>query len=126
MESPLVWAYVGDAVFELFIRIELLNKSKAKPNKLHFESIKMVSAKAQTHILEEIENILTDEEKDIVRKGRNSKPKTFAKNASVKEYLKATGFEALIGYLFLIKENERLDEILNYVKIEYFNKNVDL
>lgn len=126
MESPLVWAYVGDAVFELFIRIELLNKSKAKPNKLHFESIKMVSAKAQTHILEEIENILTDEEKDIVRKGRNSKPKTFAKNASVKEYLKATGFEALIGYLFLIKENERLDEILNYIKTEYFNKNIDL
>lgn len=126
MESPLVWAYIGDAVFELFIRVELLNTSKAKPNKLHFESIKMVSAKAQNNILEEIENILTDDEKDIVRKGRNAKPKTFAKNASVKEYLKATGFEALIGYLFLTKQNERLDEILNYIKREYFDKNIDL
>lgn len=114
--SPLVWAYIGDAVFELYIREKLLDKIAGKPNKLHHESIKIVSARAQSTILEKIKDILTDEERDIVRKGRNVKPKTMAKNATVKEYIYATGFEALIGFLYLTGENERLDEILKNVE----------
>lgn len=118
--SPLVWAYIGDAVFELFVRTELVNIKNAKPNKLHLESIKIVSAKAQKEILEKINKYLTEEEKEIVRKGRNVKPKTMAKNASVSEYIYATGFEALIGYLYLNKEDERLEEIFEIIKKEIF------
>lgn len=120
--SPLVWAYIGDAVFELFVRTELINIKNAKPNKLHLESIKIVSAKAQKEILEKIYECLTEEEKEIVRKGRNVKPKTMSKNASVSEYIYATGFEALIGYLYLNKEDERLEEIFEIIKKEVILK----
>lgn len=112
MLSPLVWAYVGDSVYELFIRTKLINISNAKPHKLHIESIKYVKAKAQADILEKIENNLTEEEKDIVRRGRNTENHHVAKNSNVADYSKATAFEALIGYLYLSKQDERLEEIL--------------
>ena len=70
--SPLTWAYVGDSVYELFIRTHLINKTKLKPHKLHIEAIKYVKAKAQAEILKKIEPNLTEEEKDIVRRGRNA------------------------------------------------------
>ena len=70
--SPLTWAYIGDAVYELYIRTNLVNKTKLKPHKLHIESIKYVKAKAQADILKELMEILTDEEKDIVRRARNA------------------------------------------------------
>lgn len=114
--SPLVWAYVGDAVFELYIRIYLIENLKGNPGKLHHESIRIVSAKAQANALEKIKEKLSKEEIEIIRRGRNSKPKTMAKHATVKEYLMATGLEALIGYLFLLKEYDRLNEILEYIK----------
>lgn len=122
MTAPLVWAYIGDAVFELYIRLYLLNRSCSKPSKLHHESVKIVSAKGQADLLEKIIEKLSEEEKNIIRRGRNSKPKTIAKNASVKEYLKATGLEALIGYLFLNKSFERLKEILGMIKTEISKK----
>lgn len=111
--SPLVWAYVGDSVYELFVRTKLINKSNAKPHKLHIESIKYVKAKAQAEILKRIQNDLTEDERDIVRRGRNTENHHVAKNANVADYSQSTGFEALIGYLYLTKQDKRLEEILN-------------
>lgn len=112
MLSPLVWAYVGDAVYELFIRTMLTNNSNAKPHKLHIESIKYVKAKSQADILKKIDEKLTEEEKDIVRRGRNTENHHIAKNTNVADYAQSTAFEALIGYLYLTKQDERLKEIL--------------
>ena len=111
--SPLVWAYVGDCVYELYIRTELINKTNLKPHKLHIESIKYVKAQAQAELLKQIMDDLTDEEKDIVRRGRNTENHHLPKNSNVQEYMYATAFEALIGYLYLTKQNKRLKEILN-------------
>lgn len=115
MMSPLTWAYVGDGVYELYIRTNLVNKTNLKPHKLHIESIKYVKAKAQAEILQKIYDDLTDEEKDIVRRGRNSENHHLPKNCDVKDYMYATAFEALIGYLYLTKQNKRLKEILDKV-----------
>lgn len=112
MLSPLVWAYVGDSVYEMFIRTHLVNTSNAKPHKLHMESIKYVKAKAQADILKSLQEKLTDEEKDIVRRGRNTENHHVAKNANLADYAQSTGFEALIGYLYLTKQDQRLKEIL--------------
>lgn len=114
MLSPLVWAYIGDSVYELFIRTNLVNNSNAKPHKLHIESIKYVKAGAQANILKKLEDKLTDEEKSIVRRGRNCENHHIAKNSNPAEYSYSTGFEALIGYLYLMKRDERLEEILKY------------
>ena len=114
--SPLTWAYVGDCVYELYIRTNLINKTNLKPHKLHIESIKYVKAKAQAEFLQQIFDDLTDEEKDIVRRGRNTENHHLPKNSNVQEYMYATAFEALIGYLYLTKQNKRLKEILQKQK----------
>ena len=111
--SPLTWAYIGDSIYEVFIRVNLVNTTKLKPHKLHIESIKYVKAKAQSEILIRIENELTDKEKEIVKRGRNAENHHLPKNATVQEYMYSTGFEALIGYLYLTKKDERLQYILN-------------
>ena len=111
--SPLTWAYVGDGVFELFIRTHLVNTTRLKPHMLHIEAIKYVKAEAQGKILNKIQEQLTAEEKDIVRRGRNAENHHLPKNATVEEYSYSTAFEALIGYLYLTKQDKRLDEILN-------------
>lgn len=110
--SPLTWAYVGDCVYELYIRTNLVNTTNLKPHKLHIETIKYVKAKAQAELLEKIKDKLTDEEKDIVRRGRNAENHHLPKNCNVQEYMHATAFEALIGYLYLTKEYTRIREIL--------------
>lgn len=110
--SPLTWAYVGDAFYELYIRTNLVNKTKLKPHKLHIESIKYVKAKAQADILKSIMDKLTDEEKDIVRRARNAENHHLPKNAEPEDYMYSTAFEGLIGYLYLCKKDERLKEIL--------------
>lgn len=110
--SPLTWAYVGDAVYELYIRTNLVNKTKLKPHKLHIESIKYVKAKAQADILKEIMEKLTDDEKEIVRRARNAENHHLPKNAEPEDYMYSTAFEGLIGYLYLCKKDERLKEIL--------------
>ncbi len=112
--SPLTWAYIGDAVYELFIRENLVNNSKQKPNKLHIESIKHVKASAQAKTLNDIEEFLTDDEKEIVRRTRNTKNHHLPKNANVNDYMYATAFEGLIGYLYLTKNETRLKEILSH------------
>lgn len=111
--SPLTWAYLGDCVYELYIRTNLVNKTNLKPHKLHIETIKYVKAKSQARLLEEIHDKLTEEEKNIVRRGRNAESHHLPKNANVQEYKYATAFESLIGYLYLTKQFKRLKEILD-------------
>ena len=114
MLSPLTWAYVGDAVYELYIRTNLVNNTKLKPHKLHIESIKYVKAKAQADILKRIEPELTDEEKEIVRRARNAENHHLPKNADPADYMYSTAFEGLIGFLYLTKKDERLKEIEDF------------
>ena len=110
--SPLVWAYVGDSVYELFIRSHLVETTKLKPHKLHIETIKYVKAKAQADILEKLQDNLTDKEKEIVRRTRNTENHHLPKNADPADYMHATAFEGLIGYLYLSDQKERIEEIL--------------
>ena len=112
---PLTWAYVGDCVYELYIRTKLVEETKLKPHQLHIKSIQYVKAKAQAEILKNIYEELTEKEKDIVRRGRNAENHHLPKNANVQDYMYATAFEALIGYLYLTEQNERLKEILNKI-----------
>lgn len=109
---PLTWAYVGDCVYELYIRTKLVNETHMKPHALHIESIKYVKAGAQSEILKRIYDNLSDEEKDVVRRGRNAENHHLPKNANVQEYMYATAYEALLGYLYLTKQTDRLREIL--------------
>lgn len=111
--SPLTWAYVGDCVYELYIRTKLVNETKMKPHQLHIEAIKYVKAKSQADLLQRIEDNLTDAEKDIVRRTRNTQNHHLPKNSNVQEYMYATAFEGLIGYLYLTKQNERIKYLLN-------------
>ncbi len=110
--NPLVLAYIGDAVYEVYVRVYIAKKGEIKTNTLHKASISFVSAHAQSDILEEIEDSLTEEELNIVRRGRNAHSNTIPKNASIADYKKATAFEALIGYLFLKSDIKRLEEII--------------
>ena len=110
--SPLTWAYIGDSVFELYVREQLINSMHAKPNKLHKEAIKYVKAKAQAEILNKIHDSLTKEEQEIVRRTRNTENHHLPKNAEPEDYMYATAFEGLIGYLYLTAQEERLQEIL--------------
>lgn len=113
--NPLVLAYIGDAVYELFIRTFMIAGGPTKSvHKLHMMSTEYVKAHAQSEIIRGMTGMLTEDEIDIVRRGRNSKSGYVPKNADVQEYRSATGFEALIGYLYLTGNIKRLDEILNY------------
>ena len=104
--SPLTLAYLGDAVYEMVIRTICVKRTNMQTQKLHRKVTGYVSAKAQAKMMDALIGELTEEEESIYRRGRNSKPYTKAKNASMEEYLKATGFEALVGYLYLQKEYE--------------------
>lgn len=110
--SPLVWAYIGDAVYELYIRTHLVDTTKLNPHRLHIESIKYVKAAAQASKLKELMEDLTEEEQDIVRRTRNTGTHHLPKNSNVTEYMYATAFEGLIGYLYLTKQDNRLEGIL--------------
>ncbi len=107
---PLVLAYIGDAFFAFYVRNRLLNYEQGRVRVLHNFSAKMVSATSQANALRLLEPELNDAEIDIVRRGRNAKS-TVPKSASVADYRYSTGFEALLGYLYLNKNYERLSEI---------------
>ena len=111
---PLTWAYIGDCVYELYVRTKLVNETNLKPHDLHIEAIKKVKAKAQAETLNKIYEELTEEEKDVVRRGRNAENHHLPKNANVQEYMYSTAFEALIGYLYLTKQEKRLKQILDF------------
>ena len=114
--NPLVLAYIGDAVYEVYVRTHIIGNGAIKTNELHRRaSTNFVSAKAQSQILDKITDFLTEEELNIVRRGRNANSNTIPKNADIADYKKATAFEALMGYLFLSKKNERLEEIIKIV-----------
>lgn len=113
MMPPLVWAYIGDSIYEIFIRMHFVNTTKLNPHKLHIQTINYVKAKAQAEILNKIYDKLTEKEQEIVRRGRNAENHHLPKNANMKDYMYATAFEALIGYLYLSKQDERLREILS-------------
>lgn len=112
MYSPLTLAYIGDAAYELIIRTIFVKRANCQPQKLHQRVTSCVSARAQARMIAGLQPFLTEEEAAVYRRGRNSKPYTKAKNASLTEYLEATGFEALIGYLYLKKEFGRMDELV--------------
>jgi len=111
----LVLAYIGDAVFELFVRQYLINQGMVKVDKLHHHATSLVKAVAQADFLHQLEGMLTEEEKNIVKRGRNAKGTHVPKNVGVIEYRLSTGFEALIGYLFLSEDEVRLQEIITYL-----------
>ena len=105
----------GDAVYELYIRTHLVNKTNLKPHKLHIEAIKYVKAQSQAQALKKIEVNLTEKEKEIVRRGRNTENHHVAKNASVQDYMYSTAFEALIGYLYLTNQEKRIKELVEMI-----------
>ena len=111
--SPLVLAYIGDTIYETHIREYLIRQNiNRKVNDLHKTAIKYVKAKAQATIMHEIEEQLTEDELRVFKRGRNQKSHTSPKNADMIDYKHATGFEALVGYLHLGNEQERLEYII--------------
>ena len=112
MYSPLTLAYIGDAVYELTVRTVFVKQGNCQAQKLHQRVTSCVSARAQARMIDALLPELTEEEAGVFRRGKNSKPYTRAKNASLEEYLKATGFEAVIGYLYLKREYERINQLV--------------
>lgn len=115
MLSPLQLAYIGDAVYDLMVRTYLIGINNLSVNELHKESVKYVKAKAQADIIHYIEDKLTEEEWNIVKRGRNAKSGSTPKNANLQDYKYATGFETLIGYLYLTGQNKRIMEIFDMI-----------
>lgn len=110
--SPLTLAYIGDAVFDIIIRSILVNKGNTPVNKLHQRTSQVVKAQTQAAMVLALMDQLTEAESDWYRRGRNSKPHTKAKNASTMDYLEATGFEAVLGYLYLTGDMDRICELV--------------
>lgn len=115
MYNPLVLAYIGDSVYDTFVRTMLVSGGSIQVDKLHKRAIKFVQAKAQAQIAEKLDEILTEEERDILRRGRNTKSASVPKNADINDYRYATGLEALIGYLYLIGNTKRLMELFDII-----------
>lgn len=106
--SPLTLAYIGDGVYELIIRTILVKKGNCPVNRLHKKASSLVKAGAQSAIMEVIEEELTPEELSVYRRGRNAHSPTMAKHATMADYRRATGFEALMGYLYLKEDYTRI------------------
>lgn len=109
--SPLALAYMGDCIFDLYIRTHILKKGNMQANKLHTEAKKYVCASFQSKLYLEIFSLLKRDEQTILRSGRNATSNTKAKNSTLIEYKNATGLEALFGYLYLKGDKDRTDEI---------------
>lgn len=110
--SPLTLAYLGDAVYEIMIRTILVKKGNCPVNQLHKKASSLVKAAAQSEIIKVIEEKLTEEEHGVYKRGRNAHSPTMAKNASMSDYRRATGFEALMGYLYLKEDYTRMIELI--------------
>ena len=109
--SPLVLAYIGDAIYELMVRTYLLDKGNFKLNLLHNQTVATVNAVSQSKLVHYLEEILTEEERDIFRRGRNAKSGHVPKGADVIQYRHATGLEVVFGYLHLKQQHERIEEL---------------
>lgn len=112
--SPLVLAYIGDAVYEVVIRTKVINHGSMQVNKMHKKSSSLVKAETQASLIKVLEEELTEEELAAFKRGRNAKSVSTAKNASVIDYRMATGFEALIGYLYLSEQYERMITLISH------------
>ncbi|MDT2674099.1 Mini-ribonuclease 3 [Enterococcus dongliensis] len=114
--NALALAYVGDAIYETYVRDHLVQNGQPRPNKLHHLATHYVSAKAQAMLIQKMldEDMLSEEEQGIYRRGRNAKSYTSAKNTTIMTYRMSTGFEALMGYLHLLKRQERLEELITW------------
>ena len=110
--SPLTLAYIGDAVYEMIIRTVIVERANKAANELHKKAVKFVQAGAQAAMITALQDILTEDELAVFKRGRNAKSNTSAKNASIADYRKATGFEALLGYLYLQDKEERILELV--------------
>ncbi len=110
--SPLALAFIGDGVYEIVVRTLIVGMGNRSPHKLHLDSAKIVKAKSQSKSIDYIYDSLTEEEQNVYRRGKNANSPTKAKNASLGDYRKATGYEALLGYLYLKGEDERILEIV--------------
>lgn len=110
--SPLSLAYIGDGIYDLVIRSIVVDRGNTKAGKLHQTTSQLVKAHAQAEMMHAIEPLLNEEEQDVFRRGRNAKSPTMAKNATMSDYRRATGFEALMGYLYLKDEFERMVELV--------------
>lgn len=110
--SPLTLAYIGDSIYDLIIRTLVVCQGNCPANKLHKRSSALVKASAQAEMIEKIMPLLTAEEEQIYKRGRNAKSYTMAKNASMLDYRKATGFEALMGYLYLENQMHRMIDLI--------------
>lgn len=115
--NPLIWAYIGDAVYELYVRTYLVTRGLSKVSQLHCKSIKYVKASAQANFVRKIAEKLNEDEIRIIKRGRNTKS-TVPKNADVADYRYSTGLESLLGYLYLQNKKDRLMEILSMLEIE--------
>jgi ribonuclease III family protein len=114
--NPLVLAFIGDSIYEVFIRTYLVDQNRDMlVHKLHIKTISFVKAHAQSRFVKLLEEELTEDEIYIFKRGRNTKSGTVPKNADVQEYRSATGFEALIGYLYVTEQETRLNEILEKI-----------
>ena len=111
--SPLTLAFVGDCVYDLVARTVLIGQANQAPDKLHKKKSSLVKAEAQAKLAETIMDLLTEEEQAVYKRGRNAKSNTSAKNASIQDYRKATGLEALMGFLFLTGQTERLMKLIH-------------
>ena len=111
--SPLTLAYIGDAIFELVVRTVLVERKNTQAEKLHKAATKIVKAETQALMIEDIKEELTEEELAVYKRGRNAKAVTRAKNATMSEYRRAKGFEALMGYLYLKGDIERMIELIH-------------
>lgn len=121
--SPLILAYIGDGVYELFVRTKVIEDNENMPvHKLHKETVKYVQAHAQACSMESMLDILSEDELAVYKRGRNTKSNTMPKNADMSEYRKATGFEALIGYLYLSGDETRLNELMSIAYENALNK----
>ena len=110
--SPLTLAYIGDSIYDLVIRTLIVKQGNSQPNKLHKRASLLVKASAQAELIEKILPLLTAEEEQIYKRGRNAKSYTMAKNATMIEYRKATGLEALMGYLYLKEDIKRMIDLI--------------
>lgn len=113
--SPLNLAFIGDCIYEILVREMLVTNANRPVNDLHKESVKFVSAKAQTEAFEKIQGILTEEETAIYKRGRNAKVGHSPKSATEGEYHCATGVEALFGYLYLTEQTDRIKELFSKI-----------
>ena len=113
--SPLNLAFIGDCVYEMLVRETLVQQANRPVNDLHRESVKFVSAKAQTQAYEKIKDLLREDEMSVFKRGRNAKVGHNPKSASQSEYHIATGVEALFGYLYLTDQNDRIKELFKLI-----------